>query len=85
MLNSHRQKNTEITQVGIILDHLYSKGTLSAERLKGKDNNLYYIFSSSSLFQISLRPIAVNFEGQLQDRYKGDSGSDSGSYIVVKY
>ena len=82
LLNSHQQKKTEITQIAIVLDHLYSKGTLSPERLKARDKNLYSIFSSSPKFQVSVRPLAFYFEGQIHKACKGNSGSDSGNRFI---
>ena len=63
--NLQHQKSfkTEVSELGIILQHDYSKATLSPEQLKGKDRSLYKIFNNTSL-NIELTPISVEVTGR---------------------
>ena len=65
--------NTEVKKLGILLEHDYSKATLRADQLKGKDRSLYNILSSASSLKIQLMPIDVEVQGRRTERER-DTG-----------
>lgn len=61
------QKNNYVPRkLGYVLEHCYSQATLSPEKLKARDRNIYEILSSSPLFKIKTIKVYVNFCGRIK-------------------
>jgi len=68
----------QVTHLGFVLEHVYSRATLSLDQLKGRDRNLYHVLSNKK-FRFELMPVDVKLEVRyVSNQYKGDSDPDEG-------